>query len=197
MEKFYLEKPSKERKEEALAYIQEFIDSNSRIHGVGSLNRYLDSYESWLNMIEENWDREITEKLVPSHTYFLIRKEDNKIVGMTDIRLALTDTLKTYGGNIGLSIRPSEQKKGYGKINLYLALKVCDLYNLKEVMADCDKTNTASAHTIKSLGGNLTKEAYNEISSSIVQDYWLNVQESLFNHQDLENYICEEYFIKK
>ncbi|MDE5630670.1 MAG: GNAT family N-acetyltransferase [Bacilli bacterium] len=192
MEKFYLEKPSIERKNEALEYIQEFIDLNSRIHGVGSLNKYLDDYEAWLDMISSNWNIKVTEKLVPSHTYFLIREQDNKIIGMTDIRLSLTEGLKTYGGNIGLSIRPSERQKGYGKLNLYFALKECDLYNIKEVMVDCDQNNIASAQTIKSLGGRLTKEDYNAVSNSIVQDYWINTQESLSNNKELEIYISKK-----
>ena len=46
MEKFYLERPSLERKTEAIEYIDEFIQNNSEIHGVDSLNKYLENYES-------------------------------------------------------------------------------------------------------------------------------------------------------
>lgn len=40
MEKFYLEEPSLERKEDAIAYIQEFYDHNSNINGTGGLQRF-------------------------------------------------------------------------------------------------------------------------------------------------------------
>ena len=189
MEKFYLEKPTLERKAEALEYIKEFIDSNSEIHGVGSIQRYVNEYEMWLKMVEDNWNRQVSDVLVPSHTYFLIRKNDNRIVGMIDIRLALTEQLRKYGGNIGYSIRPTERGKGYGKINLYLALKVCDKYGLEKVMLDCDKTNNASAHTIISLGGILTKEGYNDVAGTIVQDYWIDVKDALADNVKYEEQI--------
>ena len=80
MEKFYLEKPSLKRKEEALEYINEFLENKSEIHGVSGLNNYMDNYENWLKFIEENWNREVSDTLVPSHTYFFIRKNDNKII---------------------------------------------------------------------------------------------------------------------
>lgn len=41
MEKFYLELPTMERKNEALEYINEFYEYNSQIHGTGSLDREL------------------------------------------------------------------------------------------------------------------------------------------------------------
>lgn len=189
MEKFYLEKPSLKRKEEALEYINEFLENKSEIHGVSGLNNYMDDYENWLKFIEENWNREVSDTLVPSHTYFFIRKNDNKIIGMIDIRLALNETLRKYGGNIGYSIRPTERRKGYNKINLYMALKVCNENGLEKVMLDCDKTNLGSANTIKSLGGSLTKEEYNNESKTVMQDYWINVKESLLKNVKYEEYI--------
>ncbi len=191
MEKFYLEKPTMSRKEESLDYINEFINNNSEIHGVGSLDKYIGRYEEWITNVEENWNREVTDRLVPSHTYFLIRVEDNKIVGMLDVRLALTGRLRSYGGNIGYSIRPSERGKGYNKINLYLALKVCNDYGLDKVMLDCDNTNIASAHTIIALGGKLFKEEYNNESKTIVQDYWIDVKDSLTSNNEYEKYLCK------
>jgi len=194
MEKFYLEKPSLKRKEEALEYINEFLENKSEIHGVSGLNNYMDDYENWLKFIEENWNREVSDTLVPSHTYFFIRKNDNKIIGMIDIRLALNETLRKYGGNIGYSIRPTERRKGYNKINLYMALKVCNENGLEKVMLDCDKTNLGSANTIKSLGGSLTKEEYNNESKTVMQDYWINVKESLLKNAKYEEYISINWY---
>lgn len=190
MEKFYLERPSLERKIEAIEYINEFIKYNSEIHGVGGLNKCLENYESWLEHLEKM--RKIIEidKLVPSETFFLIRENDNKIVGMIDIRLALNDFLKKYGGNIGYSIRPTERRKGYNKINLYLALKFCQEKGLKEVLLDCDFDNLGSASTIISLGGILVKEEVNEISNTIMKDFIINVDESIEKYKDeYEKYI--------
>lgn len=184
MEKFYLEQPSLYRKIEAIEYINEFIKYNSAIHGVGSLNKYLDNYESWLEQLKNNRERIEIDKLVPSETFFLIRENDNKIIGMIDIRLALNDFLKKYGGNIGYSIRPTERRKGYNKINLYLALKFCQEKGLKEVLLDCDYDNLGSANTIISLGGILVKEGINEISNTIMKDFIIKVDESLEKYKE-------------
>ena len=48
MEKFHYEKPSIERKTDALDFIDEFHKYNSNINGVGGLDRYLNDYEGWL-----------------------------------------------------------------------------------------------------------------------------------------------------
>ena len=133
------------------------------------------------------------DKLVPSETFFLIRENDNKIVGMIDIRLALNDFLKKYGGNIGYSIRPTERRKGYNKINLYLALKFCQEKGLKEVLLDCDFDNLGSASTIISLGGILVKEEVNQISNTLMKDFIINVDESIEKYrEEYEKYMVKE-----
>ena len=185
MERFYLELPSIDRKAEAIEYINEFIENNSEIHGVGSLHKYLENYESWLKHLQNMRDIKEIDKLVPAETFFLIRENDNKIVGMIDIRLALNDFLKKYGGNIGYSIRPTERRKGYNKINLYLALKFCKEKGLSEVLLDCDYDNLGSASSIISLGGKLVKEGINEISNTVMKDFVINVDESLNKYSSL------------
>lgn len=179
METFYLETPSIDRKIEAIEYINEFMKYNSEIHGVGSLNKYLENYELWLEHLENMRNITKIDKLVPSETFFLIRENDDRIVGMIDIRLALNEFLKKYGGNIGYSIRPTERRKGYNKINLYLALKFCQEKGLKEVLLDCDFNNLGSASTIISLGGVLVNEGINEISNTVMKDFIINVDESI------------------
>lgn len=170
--------PSIEYKEQAIDYINEFYEYNSEINGAGGLHRYLDNYEGWLEHLEESRNRIPNEEKVPAETYFLVRESDNKIVGMINIRLALNEKLKKYGGHIGYSIRPTERQKGYNKINLYLGLLICQKYGIKEVLMDCDKDNLGSSKTIQALGGKLIREYYdNEFSNCIVQDYTIDVDE--------------------
>lgn len=177
--------PTKEYERQAIEYIQEFYEYNSQINGVGGLHRYLEDYDGWLEKLEEDRTRIPNEEKVPAETYFLIRKNDNKIVGMINIRLALNERLRKFGGNIGYSIRPTERRKGYNKVNLYLALLICQKHGIKEVLMDCDKENPASAKTIQSLGGKLIREYYdNENAKCIVQDYIINVDESIRNNKE-------------
>lgn len=160
MDKFYFEVPSINRKEDAIAYINEFYEFNSNINGTGGLQRFLDNYEEWLDKLQEDYTRIANEEKVPARTYFLVRKSDNRIVGMINIRLSLNEHLKKYGGHIGYSIRPTERGKGYNKINLYLGLKVCQEYRIDKVLMDADKDNPASWKTMEALGGINIKEFF-------------------------------------
>lgn len=186
MEKFYFEEPSMSRKEEALAYIDEFFEYSSEINGVGGLHRYLADYEGWLKKLEEDYTRVPSEEKVPARTYFLIRESDSRIVGMINIRLALNENLKKFGGHIGYSIRPTERGKGYNKINLYLGLKICKEYGIDTVLMDADKDNLASWRTMEALGGINVREFFdNENAHCVVKDYEINVEKSISNNADI------------
>jgi len=180
MEKFYLEVPDIQRKDEAIEFINEFYEYQSNINGTGSLQRFLDNYEGWLVKLNEDYTRKTDELKVPARTYFLIRNTDDKIVGMINIRLALNEHLKKFGGNIGYCIRPTERGKGYNKINLYLGLKICKKYGLKEVLLDADKNNPASWKTMEALGGITIREYFDdEKSHCMVKDYKIDVEKSI------------------
>lgn len=148
MEKFYFEVPHMGRKEEAIEFIEEFYKYNSSINGTGGLQRYLDDYEGWLEKLEEDYNRTVSSHKVPARTYFFVRENDNRIVGMINIRLALNERLMESGFNIGYSIRPTERGKDYNKTNLYLGLKICRDYGLRSVMLDADINNMASWKTM-------------------------------------------------
>lgn len=194
MEKFYFEVPGIERKEAAIEYINEFYEYKSDINGSGSLHRYLDNYEGWLCKLSEDYTRIPNEEKVPSRTYFLVRSSDNKIVGMINIRLALNERLKKFGGHIGYSIRPTERGKGYNKINLYLGLKICKEHGIETVLMDADKDNPASWRTMEALGGVMVREYFDdENAHCIVRDYEINVNESVRNNWAVyESMIKEE-----
>ncbi len=186
MEKLKHVKPSKEYEQEALEYINEFYEYNSDINGTGGLQRYLDNYDGWLEKLEEDRTRIPNEEKVPAETYFLVRENDNKIVGMINIRLTLNENLKKFGGHIGYSIRPTERKKGYNKVNLYLGLLCCKEHGISEVLMDCDKSNLGSAKTMQALGGKLIREYYDDTyAHCTVQDYIINVEEAIEKYSSI------------
>ncbi len=198
MEKFYYEIPSIARKNEAIEYINEFYEYKSDIHGTGGLQRFLDNYEGWLEKLEEDYKREPNEEKVPARTYFLIRSNDNKIIGMINIRLALNERLKKYGGHIGYSIRPKERGKGYNKINLYLGLKICKEYGIEKVFMDADKENPASWKTMESLGGINIREYYDdENAHCIVKDYEIHINDSIKNNSTIYEPMIEKVTLNK
>ena len=93
--------------------------------------------------------------------------------------------MKKYGGHIGYSIRPTERKKGYNKINLYLGLKVCQTFGITEVLMDADKNNQASWKTIEALGGQNIRECFDEeFAHCIVKYYTINVNNAIMTNKD-------------
>lgn len=190
MEKFYLELPTLERKNEVLEYINEFYKYNSQIHGTGSLDRELKkgkTYEEWLDNSLKLHEKEyaLSRGLVPAFTYFLIRSNDNRLVGMIDLRLDLNEYLRNFGGHIGYSIRPTERKKGYNKINLYLCLLEAQRYGLDKVLVTCATHNEGSRKTILSLGGIFEKNTIDKSDNETMELYWIDVNESLNKYKNL------------
>jgi len=189
MEKLYLEIPSLERKEDAINYLQEFIDYKSDINGSGGLDRITKgvSYEEWLENVINYMEEEYALKkgFVPASTYFTVRESDNKIVGMVNLRHYLNDVLRNIGGHIGYSIRPTERGKGYAKIQLYLALLECKKLAIEEAMVDCVKSNIKSEKTIIALGGVFDKEFYDQPHKRVLRNYFINVDESIEKYKDV------------
>ena len=193
MDRLYFEIPAIGRKDDAIAYINEFLEYGSVINGTGGLNRYLDDYEGWLEKLEADYTRIPDEERVPARTYFLVRESDGRIVGMINIRLALNERLSRYGGHIGYSIRPTERGKGYNKTNLYLGLKVCDRYGISSVFMDADLDNPASWKTMEAMGGERIREYYDDADAHCtVVDYIIDVQKALREHPEYEEMTAEE-----
>ena len=190
MERFFFEVPGIARKSEAIDFIGEFRKFGSEINGTGGLHRYLDNYEGWLEKLKEDYSRKPSAEKVPARTFFLIRADDNRLIGMSNIRLALNEKLRHYGGHIGYSIRPTERGKGYNKINLYLALKVCAQHGIESVFMDADLNNPASWRTMEALGGKRIREYYDDINAHcMVVDYSIDVGKALEEHSGLESVI--------
>lgn len=161
-------------KDKALDYINEFYEFNSPVNGSGGLDHYLkqSTYEEWLKKIRADIDiANVPPDRVPSLTYFYVNESEDKIVGMVNIRLALNDFLRTEGGHIGYSVRPTERRKHYATNMLKEAIKVCKTIGIDEVIVSCDKTNLASANVIKNCNGQLDTEFYSNTFNEIIQKY--------------------------
>ena len=166
--------PNKAYEAKAKAFIQEFWNCGSEIAGSGSLDRYLreHTYGEWLEKVFAYMDiANLPEGKIPGLTYFCVREEDDAIVGMVNIRLALNEFLRTEAGQIGYCVRPSEQRKGYGTQILKEGLAVLARLDVREVIVTCDKVNLASAGVIQNCGGKLDAEYYSETFGEVIQRY--------------------------
>lgn len=183
MEKFYLEEASIKRKEEAIEYIKEFIECGSELAGDSGLEEEYQNYEQWLKKRELQRDPETnTSTRCLCIQYFLIRENDNKIIGMINLRWNLDDWMLKYAGHIGSSIRPTERKKGYSKISIYLCLLKAKELGLDKVLVVANDNNTPSVKGILSLGGTLENKIDNE--GNTMGRYWIDVNDSIDKYYD-------------
>ena len=184
MERFFLERPSIERKEEIIEYINEFVEYNSDINGAGSLDKILEGYtfeealKRCLNMEIKGFSERCQSK-----TFLLIRENDNKIVGSINVRWNLNEEMLKFGGHIGYGIRPTERRKGYNKINLYLGMIEAQKIGLEKVMLGCDVENIASNKSIEALGGELERTEVDPYDGILTNIYWLNVNDTIYHYK--------------
>ena len=188
MEKFYLEEPSQERKKDILDYLNEFVLYKSDVNGAGALDKILsgqsfeEALDRCLNMKNEEYAKKYGR--CQSKTFLLIRKNDNKLIGMINIRWNLTEEMKRFGGNIGYGIRPTERRKGYNKINLYLGLLEAKKIGLDKVMLDCETSNIASSKTMTSLGGVLDRTEIDPYDGILTSVYYIDISASLTKYKN-------------
>ena len=189
MEKFYFERPSMKRKKEITKYLDEFVEYGSDINGSGSLDKIYDGYtfeealDRCLKMEDPKYAKSIGR--CQSKTFLLIRENDNKIVGTINVRWNLSEEMLQFGGHIGYGIRPTERRKGYNKINLYLGMIEAKKLGLDKVMLDCDVNNLGSDKTLKALGGKLERTEIDPSDGILTNVYWFNVDETIEKYKDV------------
>lgn len=148
-----LVRPTLELKEKALEYREEHFQYGEKIIYGSELFDRTESYEEWLSSITLNTNPEtVNENWVVTDTFFAIRKSDEKIIGIIDLRHTLNEFLKDLG-NCGYSVCPSERKKGYATEMLYQLLQVAKDAAIKVLHISVEKDNMASIKVIQKNGG--------------------------------------------
>ena len=97
MDRLYLKFPTVEDKQNVLDYKNEFLTNGQKMSGVGGLDR-LETFEAWLQKVNSDISKETCEQgRVPSTLYLVYRIQDNKLVGMMQIRHELNERLLKHG----------------------------------------------------------------------------------------------------
>ncbi len=169
-------RPKEEHKNEALAFKQEFIDIGTPIINGSELLDQTDSYEDWLRSVTDNTDElTVNPDWVVTDTFFAV-DENERIVGIIDLRHTLNDFLKDFG-NSGYSVRPSERRKGYATNMLKSLLEVARDSGMNELHLSVEKTNIPSIRTITKNGG--VYERSFEFEGELADIYRIELQEKI------------------
>ena len=173
MEEFILIRPSSEYSAQIAEYRQEFLDVGGSMDGTGPLCR-IDDPEEYIKVCREYEEpTTVPSHLVPATQFFFIRKSDNKLVGMIQIRHYLNDFLEKFGGHIGYSVRPSERRKGYAKLMLQKTLPFCKEIRLEKVLITCIDGNIGSEKTILANGGIYESTVHEPNENVNLKRFWI------------------------
>lgn len=157
-------------KEQILSYKDEFAGNQENMDGTAGLEGAKDFEEWYANVCNNLSEETVQQGLVPA-TALLAIDENNRLVGMVDIRHRLNDYLYHFGGHIGYSVRKTERGKGYGTQILSLALRECESLGIERILVTCDIENIASKKIIQKNGGIL--ENTEEHGKTIIERYWI------------------------
>ena len=136
-----------------MEYRREFLDAGDSMDGCGSL-RVIDNGEEYVKKCMDYEKPEtLPEGRVIATQFLFIRRIDNRLVGMIQVRHYFNDYLEKFGGNIGYSVRPGERRKGYGKEMLKSVLPFCRDIGLERVLITCLEDNIGSEKTMLANGG--------------------------------------------
>ena len=124
------------------------------------------NYYDWVEKINRN--SEVADDEWGKYYLYLVF-DNNKLVGLLDIRFDLTDDLRNKYGDIGYGVRPSERNKGYGNKILAYGLTICKEKNMKYVIVGCYDKNIGSKKIIVKNGGVLLRQ---DIETKRLSDYW-------------------------
>jgi predicted acetyltransferase len=126
----------------------------------------------------------IPEGFVAHSTYWLVR-DGAEIVGVSNLRHALTWKLRREGGNVGYGVRPSARGLGYSVALLAATLPRARAVGLARVLVTCSRDNVRSARAIARNGGVLDSEEFIPERGEVVQRWWITTPPAGTGARDL------------
>ena len=172
---FFLIEPSEEYAEQIAEYKQDFLDTDCSMDGCGPLRRCEDALTYIAECRKYISPETLPEGLVLATQFFYIRKSDNRLVGMIQVRHYFNDYLSRFGGNIGYSIKPGERRKGYATSMLRAVFPYCKDLGLDKILITCIDGNIGSEKTILNNGGIYESKEYEPDMKRNLKRFWIHL----------------------
>lgn len=172
---FFLVEPSELYAEQIAEYRQDFLDTKSSMDGCGPLRRCENPTEYILECKKYTVPETLPEGTVIATQFLYIRKVDNRLVGMIQVRHYFNKFLSKYGGHIGYSIKPGERRKGYATSMLKAVLPYCKEIGLDEILITCIHDNIGSEKTILNNGGVYESTVYEWKEKCRLKRFWITL----------------------
>lgn len=112
----------------------------------------------------------LPQGFVPHSTYWIV-DASGEVLGVSNLRHRLTDSLRREGGHIGYGVRPSARRRGVATELLRQTLERAHALGIAEALLTCAKENEGSVRTILRNGGRFDSEEFIAARGEIVQRY--------------------------
>ncbi len=106
-----------------------------------------------------------------AHSSFWLIDENEQVIGCSNLRHELNDSLRILGGHIGYGIKPSQRQKGNAKLILELTLPKAKRLGIESALLIVNKANIGSVKAIEHNNGVLQSEKEVSGQTGLVRYY--------------------------
>jgi predicted acetyltransferase len=167
-----LESPSARLKDSYISLVEEFRRRGEPLIPF-VLKFATDDFPAFIVRLEQcSKGSEIPDGFVAHKTFWLVDAND-QVLGVSNLRYSLTDSLRKDGGHIGFGIRPSARRQGFATALLRETLVKAKEIGITRALVTAHKGNTGSVRSILKNGGVLDSEELIQGHTDLMQRFWI------------------------
>ena len=149
--------PSVSLKKELLLYRREVLRADGDFDGTAGLGNFSD-ISGWLELLHSmEPGRAEAYGYYPTLVYLAL--EEGVPVGIFNVRLSDDELIRSGAGHIGYHVRQSQRNRGFAKLMLTEAVRICRMHGIAEPVVCTDPGNAASKRVALSSGFHYTGDA--------------------------------------